>query len=84
MDADWFSLAKDFGLGGGVIVGVAMAAKALKNGKPCPAEDVLDKHHEELVRSNAVREGLIEAVNRNTAASERLTDVLVRKTQSED
>lgn len=74
--SDWTSIVRDLGMGGGVLAGVVIAVRALKNGKHCPAEPVLAEYHEDLVKSRVVQEGLIEATNRNTAAAERQTDLL--------
>jgi len=85
MNNDLIGLARDCGLGGGVLLGLLVALKALKNGRACPAKEVLDSYHDELNKSKEVSKGLTEAVNRNTAASERLTNVLVEVlTKKED
>lgn len=75
---EYIVLIKDLGIAGGILVGMLVALKALKNGKGCPAEPVLKEFHENVQTSKLVQEGLTEAVNRNTAAAERQTDVLAK------
>jgi hypothetical protein len=72
------------GVGAGFVVGV-MWAMSKRNGKsvmPCPAEKVLVENKECVEKSVAEMaasvKGLVEAVSRNTAQSERVNDTLIK------
>ncbi len=67
MSIEWTALIGEASIAGGVVAGIIICYKIRRNG--CPAQAVLDE-------AKTVNKGLTEAVNRNTAASERQTDVM--------
>lgn len=74
MTVEWTALIGEASIAGGVVAGIVICYKIRRNG--CPARPVLDEQHAALEESKTVNKGLTEAVNRNTAASERQTDVM--------
>ena len=86
--SDLLELGK-YALGGGgsaaFVAGIIFGVKYLRNGRAktklppnCPAAPILEAHKDVLLRQTEAFNGFSEAVNRNTAQSERVNDTLIQ------